>query len=100
MCTRGRTKHAHAHNYRIFFFITLCVLRQLLRLRTPACLDARTLEVNRAAGVHTPPFETLANFLDADAALARSPVLWHQLTVRWVEREATTCFDSLRKRTL
>lgn len=51
MCTRGRTKLAHAYDYRIF--ITLRVLRQLLRLRTAACLDARTLEVNRTTA-HSP----------------------------------------------
>lgn len=91
------TVHARASNPHTqstaFFYSTLRVLGQLFRLSTAACLDARTLEVNRTTSVDTPPFQTLAPFGDADAALARSPVLWHQLTVRWVERETTYLFS-------
>lgn len=97
-CTRGPTIRTRnlPHFFFFFFFSTLRVLGQLLRLSTAACRGARTLEVNRTTSVDTPPFQTLAPFGDADATLARSPVLWHQLTVRWVERETTYLF-SLKK---
>lgn len=94
LCTRGPT--IRTRNLPHFFYSTLRVLGQLLRLSTAACLDARTSVVNRTTSVDTPPFQTLAPFGDADATLARSPVLWHQLTVRWVERETTYLF-SLKK---
>lgn len=91
LCTRGPT--IRTRNLPHFFYSTLRVLGPLLRLSTAACLEARTLEVNRTTSVDTPPFQTLAPFGDADAALAWFPVLWHQLTVRCVERETTYLFS-------